>query len=63
MDKRKIEDALDVVSVGIDILMATTLYYEKYESVTPKEELTMNKIVYELLLEALSSVIGALNGE
>ena len=41
--------------------MATTLYYEKYESVTPKEVLTMNKFVYELLLEALSSVIGALN--
>ena len=63
MSNNRIVDALDKVSVSIDILRATTLYYKSDKEATSKEVLTMNEFVCELINKALNEVITALKGE
>ena len=58
MDRVKIKELLEVVSVGVDILQGTSMLYRKMESVDVKELFVLMEVVERHLREAVNKVYG-----
>ena len=58
MDRVKIKELLEVVSVGVDILQGTSMLYRKMESVDVKELFVLMEVVERYLREAVNKVYG-----
>ena len=63
MKRRKVYNALDNVSVAIDVLQATTDYYKQMKSVEAKDLIRLNDIVHIALRDSVNDTITALQEE
>ena len=60
MNRERIDQAIDNVSVAIDILQATTDYYREMESSTANDLIKLNDIVHLALRDSVNEIIQVL---